>query len=424
MLLVGHDAQDVTGRRDLGQAQQHERGRRPALADALALAVLERAHAPGRVAHDDRVADAQRAGLDEDRGHRAAALVELGLDDRADGRPLGVGPQVLQVGHQEDHLQQVVDAQALLGADLDEGHVAAVVLDHDAVLGQLGLDAVGVGVRLVDLVEGDDDRHLGRAGVVDRLQRLGHHAVVGGDHQDRDVGDLGAACAHGREGLVTGRVEEDDAPAVVGDLAGADVLGDAAALAAGDVGRADGVEKARLAVVDVAHDGHDRGARHELGRVGVLEEDLLGGLGDGRLAVGLGRLRGGRLGDLVAEFAGHQAGRVAVDQLVDRGEDAALDQLADDVRDVHAEQLGELLDRQRRGDLDRATLGRVDDLDDRRAALERRAGGLAGTAPVARPAAATRHGGLLGHASGVRPATGRAGRRGGRCRGRAGSRRA
>ena len=146
-------------------------------------------------------------------------------------------------------------------------------------LGQLGLDPVRVGVGLVDLVEGDDDRHLGRLGVADRLERLGHDPVVGGDDDDRDVGHLGAAGAHRGERLVARGVEEDDALAVVGDLAGADVLGDAAALAGRHLGRPDGVEQARLAVVDVAHDGHDRGARLEERRIVLLEQDFLGRLG-------------------------------------------------------------------------------------------------------------------------------------------------
>jgi len=47
--------------------------------------------------------------------------------------------------------------------------------------------------------------------VVDRLDRLRLDAVVGRDHQDDDVGDLGAARAHGGERLVAGRVEEGDA---------------------------------------------------------------------------------------------------------------------------------------------------------------------------------------------------------------------
>ena len=50
-------------------------------------------------------------------------------------------------------------------------------------------------------------------GVVDRLDRLRHDAVVGGDDEDGDVGHLRAARAHRGEGLVAGRVEE-------GDLAG------------------------------------------------------------------------------------------------------------------------------------------------------------------------------------------------------------
>ncbi len=250
--------------------------------------------------------------------------------------------------------------EARLRRDRHERHVAAVLLDDDAGLGQLGLDPVRVGIGLVDLVERDDDRHLGRLRVADRLERLGHDAVVRRDHDDGDVGDPRAAGAHRGERLVTRRVEEDDALAVLGDLARADVLGDAAALAGRDLGRPDRVEQARLAVVDVAHDGHDRGARLEEARVVLLEEDLLGRLGAScrrsrrrSRALADGRAR---LGDLVAELARDERRGVAVDELVDRREDAALDELADDVRRVDRQQLGELLDGDRRGQLDRATL--------------------------------------------------------------------
>ena len=54
----------------------------------LAAVVVERAHLAPRVAGDDRVADPQRAALDEHRRDRAAADVEARLDDRA--RRLGV----------------------------------------------------------------------------------------------------------------------------------------------------------------------------------------------------------------------------------------------------------------------------------------------------------------------------------------------
>ena len=229
------------------------------------------------------------------------------------------------------------------------------------------LTRVGIGIGLVDLVERDDDRDLGRLRVGDGLEGLGHDAVVGGDDDDRDVGDAGATGTHGGERLVTRGVEEDDALAVVLDLARADVLGDATPLAGRDLGGAQGVEQAGLAVVDVAHDGHDRGARLQLGGVVLLEEDLLGRLGGRafRLAVGdaaTGRCRD-RLGHFVAELGRDERRGVAVDELVDGREDPALDQLADDVGDVDRQQIGEFLDGDRAGQLDRATLTRIDRLD-------------------------------------------------------------
>ena len=87
---------------------------------------------------------------------------------------------------------------------------------------------------------------------------LGHHAVVGGDDQDDDVGDVGAAGTHRGERLVARRVDEGDRPAVRLDLVGADVLGDAAALGLDDVRLADAVQERGLAVVDVAQDRDDR----------------------------------------------------------------------------------------------------------------------------------------------------------------------
>ena len=111
--------------------------------------------------------------------------------------------------------RKCVEAQTLLGAGLDEDRVAAPLLGHEAELGELLLDLLGLRLGLVDLVHGDDDRHAGGLGVVDRLDGLRHDAVVGGHDEDGDVGHLRAAGAHGREGLVAGRVEEGDLPAVV-----------------------------------------------------------------------------------------------------------------------------------------------------------------------------------------------------------------
>ena len=104
----------------------------------------------------------------------------------------------------------------------------------------------------------------------DRLDRLRLHAVVRRDDEHGHVRDLRAARSHRGEGLVPWRVQEGHLAAVVLDLVGADVLGDAAGLTRGDVRRADRVQKARLAVVDVAEDGDDRRALLQLCRIDVL----------------------------------------------------------------------------------------------------------------------------------------------------------
>ena len=93
---------------------------------------------------------------------------------------------------------------------------------------------------------------------MDRLDRLRHDAVVGRHHEDHDVGCRGTAGTHGGKRRMARRVEECDLLAVLLDLVGTDVLGDATSLAGHDIGLADRIEQRRLAVVDVAHDGHDR----------------------------------------------------------------------------------------------------------------------------------------------------------------------
>src|SRR5919206_478283 len=72
------------------------------LGQALALIVLHRPHAaPVRAGHE-RVPHVQRAALDEQGDDRAAAGIELGLDDHAAGLDLRVGLELLELGDDED----------------------------------------------------------------------------------------------------------------------------------------------------------------------------------------------------------------------------------------------------------------------------------------------------------------------------------
>ena len=121
-------------------------------------------------------------------------------------------------------------------------------------------------------------------------------------------------------------------------LIGADVLRDAAGLARHHVGLADGVEKRRLAVVDVTHDGDDGRARLERAFVVLLADKA-------RLDVGFGDALG-----RVAEFLHDELGGIGIDHIVDLVHLAFFHQVFDDVDGALGHAVGELLDGDDLGD--------------------------------------------------------------------------
>ena len=254
------DLEDVARLRQAGETQHLHRSRRTGRLGGPAAIVDQRTDTADDRSGDERIADVQGSVLDQHGRDRAAALVELRLEDRAGGMPLRIRLELADVAHQQHHLEQKIEVLLLLRRHFHRDRSAAPLFRHQVELRQLALDPLGVRIRLVDLVDRDDDRHRRGARVIDRLARLRHHAIVGRDHQNDDVGHLGAACPHQREGLVAGRVEKHDIPAVDRHMVGADVLGNAARLALGHTRLADRIEQARLAVIDVTHDGHDRRA--------------------------------------------------------------------------------------------------------------------------------------------------------------------
>ena len=302
--------------------------------DRLAAVVDERAHAAHDRAGDERVADAQRAVLHEDGRHGTAAAIELRLEHGARRVPLRIGLVLADVADEQNHLEQRVEPGLLLRRDGHHDGLAAPVFRHEIQIGELALDALGIGAWLVDLVDRHDDRHVRRLRVIDRLARLRHHAVVGRDDQHDDVGDLRAARAHQRERLVARRVEEHDVPSGVGrDVIGADVLRNAAGFALGDARRADRVEQRGLAVVDVSHDRDDGRARDGVFRLHVFRfhfEHVL--LERAELQLG-------------AELARDHRRGVGVDVAVDRHHQPLVEQLLQHVLHALFELVGEILHR-------------------------------------------------------------------------------
>ena len=174
--------------------------------------------------------------------------------------------------------------------------------------------------------------------MVDRLDGLGHDAVVGSHDQNDDIGHLGTTGTHSRKGGVARSIDEGDLAVVDLNLRSADGLRNAARLAGSNAGVTDGVEQRRLAVVDVAHDGDDRGARLKVGGIVVEREGVL--------------LLGGDDLDLTAQVVGNKLDEVVGHGLRHGERRTQQEQALDDVVGRNVERLGELLDGNALGDLD------------------------------------------------------------------------
>ena len=226
-------------------------------------------------AGDDRVADVQRAALDQHRDDRAAARVELGLDD--DARRLGVrvGLELLELGDDEDRLEQVVEARP--GSWPRRRRTRS---RRPTPTGCRPRSVISVRTRVGSAPS---------LSILLTATTIGTSAALAWSIASSVCGLTPSSAATTMTAMsVTfaprariavnaswpGRVEERDrACSFVVDLVGADVLRDAAGLARDDLGLADRVEQRRLAVVDVAHDRDDRRALDEV-LVGVLEDGL------------------------------------------------------------------------------------------------------------------------------------------------------
>ncbi len=338
--LVAHDGERVARGGNVGEPHHLDGNRGTGLLDLFALVVDQRAHFSERSAGDDDVADAQRAVLHQHRGDRAAAAVQRRFDHDAARAPVLVRAQLTDVGLEQHGVEEAVDAVAGLRGDGHHLDCAGPVDRRKTLLHQLLLDAVGLRVGPVDLVDRDDDWDVRGLDVRDRLFRLRHDAVVRGDDENRNVRDLRAACAHRSERFVTRRVHERDLAIVSLDRVRADLLRDAARLAGRDVCLPNLVEQGRLAVVDVTEHCDDRRARGQhLGLVLFLLD---------------GHFFAGFLDDGVETEALSDLNRdVARNVLVDRRHRPDLDQLGDHVAHRNDHRRREFLDGEQIGNLDR-----------------------------------------------------------------------
>ena len=89
------------------------------------------------------------------------AAIERRFDDDAGRAAIAVGLEFAHVGFEQHRFEQLVDAVAGACGDGDHFDRAAPLDRLQTLFGELLLDAVGLRVWLIHLVDRDDDRHVG-----------------------------------------------------------------------------------------------------------------------------------------------------------------------------------------------------------------------------------------------------------------------
>ena len=323
------------------QAEHLDRERRPGDLDLPTAVIDERAHLAEDRARDDGVADVQRAVLDENRRDRPASLVEFCLEHGPDAARFGFALR----SPMSVTSRIISSSSARFWRFFADTSTMTVLPPHSS------------GIR-----PSSDSSRFTRSGLASGLSILliatmiGTPAAFAWSIASRVCGITPSSAAttrmtmsvtrpagaHQRERFVTGRVEEHHAAVVDLHVIGPDVLRDAARFALGDAGLPDAVEQRGLAVVNVPHDGDDRGARHAILRVGVHGLDLEQFLFEAAEF------------HLGAELPRDHRRGVDVQRRVDGHHDPLVEEFLENILRAEFELLGEILDRHAFGERNRA----------------------------------------------------------------------
>ena len=254
--FIFEDAEFVACGRNARQTKDFNRVSRTSLFNIFAKRTNEGTHTAVAGTSYHHVAWTQGTTVHEHRGHRAAALVQVGFNNITAGERIGVSLKLEDIGLQNNSFKQVVDVFVLLCGNIHKHVRAAPLFGDNLVFGEFLAHTIGRGTRLVNLIHGHHNRYARSLGMVNSFNGLRHHAVVGRHHQNNDVGNSRTTCTHGGKGFVARRVDEGNLLAVNFDNGCTNVLGNTARFALRYARFTDGVQKRSLAMVNVTHNSN------------------------------------------------------------------------------------------------------------------------------------------------------------------------
>ena len=94
--------------------------------------------------------------------------------------------------------------------------------------------------------------------MIDRLYRLGHHAIIRCHYQNRNICGVCTTHTHGSKRLMSRCIQESNGLPVYINGISTDMLGNTASFLIGNVGLTDRIQKRGLTMVDMPHNTDDR----------------------------------------------------------------------------------------------------------------------------------------------------------------------
>ena len=139
--------------------------------------------------------------------------------------------------------------------------LTAPFLNEEIHGGQFFFNLIGISGRLINLVDGEYDRHTGSHSMVDGFFGLRHHVVIGSYDDNGNIRRFGTAGTHGGKRLMTRSIEERYLTSVFQrHVISTDVLCNTTGFTGNNIRLTDIVEQRSFTVVYVTHYRYNRSA--------------------------------------------------------------------------------------------------------------------------------------------------------------------
>ena len=130
--------------REVLQTLDLDRHGRPRRFEVKAACAHQRANASADGSRYEGVAHPQGAVLHQHGRDTSPSAVQLCLQHHAAGQPFRIGFEILEVGHEEDHLEQEIEIGLLFGRNRHRHDVTAPVLSEKPLVRKRLLDPINL----------------------------------------------------------------------------------------------------------------------------------------------------------------------------------------------------------------------------------------------------------------------------------------